>query len=272
MSHLEDRRGASMRLAGGVARCEPCSSWDPPPEVLNLTTPDVHVWMASLDWPAHQVHALADILSEDERARAGRFVRERDQRRFIVCRGVLRTILGRYLGAAPSVLEFRYSAYGKPAINAGAGEPALRFNVSHADGVALYAVTRAREVGIDLERVRSRFATDEIAERFFSAREIAMLRAQAPASCPKAFFRIWTRKEAYLKARGQGLSASLRAFDVSVLPDEPVALLTTAWDPQEASRWRLEELFADDHYVATIAVEGDGWRLRRWRYEGGSAG
>lgn len=266
VSGLGDRWGAGLRVPGGAATRQPRSSWNLPSAFLRLTARDVHVWMASLDSAPRQVQGLADTLSEDERARADRFFFERDRRRFIVCRGVLRTILGRYLGVAPAVLEFRYSAYGKPAVTMGPGEHALRFNVSHAEGMALYAVTLRREIGIDLERIRSDFATDKIAKHFLSAREVAMFRALDPASRVHAFFRIWTRKEAYLKARGHGLSSSLREFDVSFLPGEPAALLSTPPDPREASRWRLEELFADAHYVAAIAVEGRGWRLRRWHW------
>ncbi len=120
---------------------------------------------------------------------------------------------------------------------------AIRFNVSHSHGVALYAVTRGRKVGIDLERIRFDLAVAEIAERFFSRREVATLRTLPTEMQRQAFFRCWTRKEAYIKARGEGLSLPLDQFDVSLAPGEPAAVLSTPRDPSEASRWSLQELF-----------------------------
>ncbi len=266
VSRHGDRRGTRQSVSAAAATRRPRASWSPPPAFPRLADQDVHAWLAPLEGGPQRARGLAAALSEDERARANRFLTERDRRRFIVCRGVLRTILGWYLGVAPAAVEFRYGPHGKPAITGGPGRCALRFNVSHADGMALYAVTLGREVGVDLERVRSDVATEEIAERFFSAREAAVLRALDPASRVQAFFRIWTRKEAYLKATGRGLLSPLRELDVSFLPDEPAALLATPLGPREACRWRLEELFADARYVAAIAVEGHGWRLRRWKW------
>jgi 4'-phosphopantetheinyl transferase len=234
-----------------------------------LADAEVHVWRAALDPEPARVHEFAGVLSNDERERAGRFLSERDRRRFIVCRGVLRTLLGGYLGAAPRSLRFRYSPHGKPALASVSGEPALRFNLSHAEETAFFGITLQREIGIDLEPLDAGFATDEIAERFFSPREIGSLRTLNQADRPRAFFRCWTRKEAYVKARGEGLSLPLDRFDVSLLPDEPAALLSTPGDPREASRWSLSDLPADPGYVAAIAVEGRGWQLRCWRWTEG---
>ena len=127
-------------------------------------------------------------------------------------------------------------------------------------------MTLGREIGIDIERVRIAFASEGIAERSFSRHEIAALRTLHGPSRVKAFFRCWTRKEAYVKATGEGLAIPLEEFDVSLLPGEPAALLARRGDAGEASRWALEELEANSEYVAAIAVEGHGWRLRRWRW------
>ncbi len=208
----------------------------------------------------------------DERERAHRLAFERDRRRFIVCRGVLRAILSRYLGAAPGSLRFQYNRHGKPALSSVSGEHPLRFSVSHAEETALYGVTLRREIGVDIEQVRAGFATDDIAERFFSRREISSLRTLSPADRPQAFFRCWTRKEAYIKARGDGLSLPLSRFAVSLLPDEPAALLCARDDPQEASRWSLRDLPACPGYVAAIAVEGHDWQLRCRRWAGADMG
>ncbi|MGA3164144.1 MAG: 4'-phosphopantetheinyl transferase superfamily protein [Verrucomicrobiota bacterium] len=138
--------------------------------------------------------------------------------------------------------------------------------MSHSHGIALYAVTRGREVGIDLERIRSNLAVAEIAERFFSRREAAMLRTLSTEEQREAFFRCWTRKEAYLKARGEGLSLSLDQIDVSLAPGEPDVVPGTQPDSSEASRWSLQELTPAPGYVAALAVEGHGWCLACWQW------
>jgi 4'-phosphopantetheinyl transferase len=138
--------------------------------------------------------------------------------------------------------------------------------VTHSHGVALYAVTRGREVGIDLERIRSDLAVTEIAGRFFSRQEVAMLRALPTEEQREAFFRCWTRKEACLKARGEGLSLPLDQVDVSLAPGEPDAVPGTERNPSEASRWSLQELIPAPGYAAALAVEGHGWRLACWQW------
>jgi 4'-phosphopantetheinyl transferase len=228
---------------------------------LRLGDADVHVWRAALDLPPDRVAALGASLAPDERDRAARFHFERDRRRYTVGRGVLRALLGEYLGVAPARLTFAYGAQGKPAL-ATDGD-GIRFNVSHTGATALYAVTRDREIGVDVEGLRPDFATDEIAERFFSMAERQALRALSPAERCRAFFSCWTRKEAYIKARGEGLSLPLDGFDVSLSPGEPAALLATRPVAEEAGRWTLENLDAGPGAAAALAVEGRGWRLTR---------
>jgi 4'-phosphopantetheinyl transferase len=227
---------------------------------------EVHIWRSSLDLPLWRVNALKQVLAPDERERADRFVRAEDRTRFIGGRGVLRTILGRYLGLDPRQLRFCYNPFGKPALEAAAGGELLRFNVSHSGDIALYAVTSGREIGIDIERIRPDVGTEDIAERFFSRQEIATLRG-LPAPCRlEAFFACWTRKEAYLKARGNGLSLPLDGFDVSLAPGHAAALLGVHDDAAEATRWSLRALFPGPDHVAALAVEGHGWRLRCWQW------
>ena len=244
----------------------PVPPWRAPPETLVLGCDEVHVWRATLDQTPSQIQSFRHNLAADEQARAERFHFERDREHFIVARGVLRAILGRYLNRAPEGLSFCYGSHGKPALAGESGGDAIRFNVSHSHGVALYAVTRGREVGIDLERIRFDLAVAEIAERFFSRREAAMLRTLPTEAQRQAFFRCWTRKEAYIKARGEGLSLPLDQFDVSLAPGEPEAILGTQPDPSEASRWSLQELTPAPGYVAALAVEGHGWRLACWQW------
>src|ERR1035437_9410190 len=244
----------------------PVPLWRSPPETLVLGCHEVHVWRATLDRTPSQIQSFLHNLSEDEQARAERFHFQRDREHFIVARGVLRAILGSYLNRAPEDVSFCYSSHGKPALAGESNGDAIRFSVSHSHGVALYAVTRGRAVGIDLERIRFNLAVAEIAERFFSRREVAMLRTLPTEVQRQAFFRCWTRKEAYIKARGEGLSLPLDQFDVSLAPGEPAAVLGTQPDPTEASRWSLQELTPAPGYVAALAVEGHGWRLTCWHW------
>ncbi|MGD0207571.1 MAG: 4'-phosphopantetheinyl transferase superfamily protein [Verrucomicrobiota bacterium] len=244
----------------------PVPPWRSPPETLVLGCDEVHVWRATLDQTPSQIQSFLHNLAADEQARAERFHFERDRGHFIVARGVLRAILGGYLKRAPEGLSFCYGSHGKPAIAGESGGDAIRFNVSHSHGIALYAVTRGREVGVDLERIRFNLAVAEIAERFFSRREVAMLRALPTEEQREAFFRCWTRKEACLKARGEGLSLPLDQVDVSLAPGEPDAAPGTQPDSSDASRWSLQELAPAPGYVAALAVEGHGWRLACWQW------
>ncbi len=237
-------------------------SWSSPPKTLKLTNDKVHVWRASLDLKALRIQNLLQTLSADERARAEQFYFEKDRYHFIVARGLLRVILGRYLKVEPSQLRFCYSLHGKPALTREFGGNELCFNISHSHELVLYAIARKREIGIDLERMRAELADEKIAERFFSTREITTLRALPTDMQQEAFFTCWTRKEAYIKARGQGLTLPLDHFDVSLTPGQPAALLSVNGNPQEAFRWSLREINPGHGYIAAIAAEGHGWQLK----------
>ncbi len=244
----------------------PDTPWSSPPKKLILGHDEVHVWRAALNTKESRIQSLRRTLTADERARAERFHFQKDRDQFTVARGVLRVILGRYLDVDPSRLRFSYSPYGKPSLERESGGGDLCFNLSHAGEMALYAVTRGREIGIDVEPIRTDFANEQIAERFFSPREVAALRALSGNMQPQAFFNCWTRKEAYIKARGEGLSLPLDQFDVSLVPGETAALLNTSGDPQEVFRWSLREVAPAAGYVAAVAVEGDDWQLKCWQW------
>lgn len=202
----------------------------------------MHVWRIRLDQQLAVMCLLWEMLSDDERARAAQFRFARDRDRFIVAHAALRSILSGYLGIAPSSVRFRTSAYGKPAID---GTPFLRFNLSHSGDLALCAIAGEREVGVDIEQIRSDLDWEGLARRFFSAEEVAALEALDPGDRLEGFIRCWTRKEAYLKARGEGLALPLDSF--SVLP---------APDPSIAERWQIVDLTPAPAYVAALAVEG----------------
>ncbi|MGA7869680.1 MAG: 4'-phosphopantetheinyl transferase superfamily protein [Candidatus Binatus sp.] len=242
------------------------TQWGFPPATIVLGGNEVHVWQASLDEPAPQRDRLLHTLSADERTRAERFYFQRDRERFIIAHGILRAILALYLNRAPESLSFCYSSHGKPALACESGGDAPRFNMSHSHGVALYAITRGREIGIDLEFIRCDLEAEQIAERFFSRSEIATLRALPSSLRRHAFFLCWTRKEAYIKARGEGPSIALGQFDVSLIPGKPAGLLSTRPDSDEALGWSLQDLTLDLGYAAALAVEGRGWNLSCWQW------
>ena len=244
----------------------PVPPWSLPPEPLLLPRDEVHVWRAPLEQTPSRIQSLFRNLDAEERARAERFHFTRDRQHFIVGRGVLRAILGGYLNRPAACLSFRYNKHGKPAL---AGDPdadALHFNVAHSGGLALFAVALRRNVGIDLERIRPDLAVAEIADRFFSPYGAAMLRALPADLKRRAFFRYWTHNEAYVKARGEGLSLPLDRCHVSLASPVPAAVRPTAGDPSGSLRWSFHELIPAPGYVAALAVEGHEWRLACWQW------
>jgi 4'-phosphopantetheinyl transferase len=242
----------------------PEAVWNPAPEKLRLDDDEVHVWRASLNQPAATLVVFKQILAADELERAAKFHFQKDRDHFITARALLRIILASYLRREPEQLRFSFNEYGKPAV---ADSETVRFNLSHSRDMVIYAVARNRELGLDLEYVRKDFDTAQIARQFFSRREVEALRALPPGLQAEGFFRCWTRKEAYIKARGQGLSLPLDQFDVSLAPDEPAELLSVAGDAGEVSRWSLREIAPAPGYMAAIAVEGSDWRLNYFQWQ-----
>ena len=200
------------------------------------------------------VRASATLLSAAERERARRFAFGRDARRFIVGRARLRQLLGARLGVRPESVQLVYGARGKPAL-ANSGRNSLRFNLSHRDHVAVYALSWGCEVGIDVEAIRPLPDADAIAARFFSRREHAAYRALDPCDQPRGFFQCWTRKEAFIKALGEGLSHPLDSFDVSLAPGAPAELLRVEPAPRDDRGWRMESFSPAPGLVAAVVAE-----------------
>jgi 4'-phosphopantetheinyl transferase len=235
-------------------------------DVLTLQSDEVHVWRVSLEVDAAEVKSLAPLLSDDERARAARFRFHKDRDNFTVARGMLRVLLGRYLDLEPGRLEFSYGPHGRPTLRDHNAVNEFCFNVSHSRGLALYAFTRKRPIGIDVEWIRSEMASEQIAERFFAPQEVATLRALASDVQLQAFFNCWTRKEAFIKAGGEGLSLPLDRFAVSLAPGEPAEILTIDGERETAALWSLQEIRPGTGYVAALAVKGHNWRLKCWQW------
>ena len=238
----------------------PSCDWNTPLPDLVLSERDVHVWRAWLDQPGWVLLRLEQLLSIDERKRADRFRFEQDRHRFIVRRGVLRIILSGYLVGGPNRLQFRYGAHGKPVLES-PDEDNLHFNLSNSEGLAVYAVTRHREVGIDLEYLKAIPDAEAIAERFFSKRENATLRALGTDQKYEAFFKCWTRKEAYIKAIGDGLARPLDQFDVSPAQGESAWILRAEGDPHAVQRWSFQQITPQSNYTVALAVEGHNWKM-----------
>jgi 4'-phosphopantetheinyl transferase len=235
---------------------------------LDLPADEVHLWRIDLEAISADESRWQRVLSADEKTRAARFLLSSDRRNFVASRALLRIILAAYLATDPSLLTFAYSKKEKPYLGPEHAESDVTFNVSHSHGIALLAFSRHREVGIDVEQIRRDFDVEAISRRFFSTHEQQQLAASPHDSRFAAFFRCWTRKEAYIKATGEGLSFPLRHFDVSIVEGDHDALRSTRPDPAEAALWSLREIPAGSGYVAALCVRGRGWRLKHWSCQG----
>lgn len=240
--------------------------WRLPESTPDLSAKYVHIWRLSFRQPLERVRQLAETLSRDEVLKAERFHFRRHWRRFIVRRVALRTILGHYLGIKPGEVQFRYSPDGKPYLTGGFESGGLRFNTAHSYELGLQAFTCEREIGIDLEYIRPVQDATEIATRFFSTYEKVVFRMLPGNQQLQAFHNCWTRKEAYLKATGDGLTRPLDQFGVSLAPGDPAKLLFVEGDPREPMRWSLQALAPAFGYVGAIAVQGHDWQLRCWQW------
>lgn len=241
--------------------------WRSSPPGLILAGDDIHIWRGSLDQPADRAEAMWQTLSTDECRRADHFQFERDRWRFVVGRGVLRSILGLYLNLDPAQVQFCYGLRGKPSLAVGLDNVSLEFNLTHSGPLALYAFTRDRPIGVDVEQVRPLPDADQMVAQFFSPNEKAAYRELPADQKQLGFYLCWTRKEACIKALGEGLAQPLSSFDVSLTPGEPARVLRTASDPDDASLWSLISLTPLPGFVAALAVQGQDWHLACWDYE-----
>jgi 4'-phosphopantetheinyl transferase len=237
-------------------RVDPNHLPDPFP---TLSAPEVHLWRANLN--DHAAGSLRPLLAADEISRADRFHFDKDRNHYIVARGLLRRLLGSYLNTPAAELSFSYAEKGKPFLAKGR-YGAINFNLAHSHGLAVYAFSIERELGVDLEFIKEDFGGEKLAERFFSSGEIAVLRTVSAELKNEAFFNCWTRKEAYIKARGEGLSMPLDQFEVSLAPGDAAALLCNHQEPGETTRWSMQSVEMPDGYVAALVAEGHNWHLK----------
>lgn len=236
--------------------------WSVPPIDLELSYSKVHIWHASLEATAEQLCKFHNVLSHDEMQRAERFYFDGDRKHFIVARALLRHILSVYTECEPGRHSFKYNPYGRPSLN---NEHSLRFSVTHSGAEALYAIARDRDIGIDIEYIHPLKGSDQIVERFFSKAEKAAFHNLPEQSRNRAFFNCWTRKEAYLKALGKGLSHPLDEFSVSFLPGESAISIPTQGDMREEPDWTIKDIRVNSGYVAAVVVQGHEVSFEHWQ-------
>jgi 4'-phosphopantetheinyl transferase len=236
--------------------------WPAEPTDPQLDEHSAHIWCAELDQPQGRVKYYGSLLSADEQERAARFHFDRHRNAYTAGRGMLRVLLGRYLKQPPEDIDISYSHYGKPLLP----DNRLQFNLAHSGGLALFVFTLHDEVGVDIERERDLRDALAIAERFFSPSERAALRELPDSERVPAFFRCWTRKEAFIKAVGEGLSYPLADFDVTLAPGEPARLLSIRGSEEEARSWSLHSLDLPAGYFGAVALRNPAMQLERWRF------
>lgn len=220
---------------------------------FDLPKNTVHLWHVSFDDPADNLEGLMDLLSLEEREKASRFKFERHKTQSIISRGVLRCLLGKYLQMKPLDLQFDYTEYGKPFLRDATG---IRFNLSHSGQRAVFAFVQEAEIGVDIEKIKNNFDVLDIARHFFSSDELQALEVLPVAQRPVGFYRCWTRKESFIKAKGSGLSFPLTSFSVS-LDVEHAQLLRTDWDASERQEWQLATFRPSEEYQAALSVRGN---------------
>jgi 4'-phosphopantetheinyl transferase len=217
----------------------------------------VQVWRVDLAQPLDVEDRLRDLLSDDERARADRFYFPHLRTHYISARGALRILLGGLSGREPAELTFAYAQHGKPFLP----ESELQFNVSHSGEVGLIAVAHGRRIGVDVELIRNLPDAEDVARRFFAPSEVEEYLSLPIDRRPEGFYNAWTRKEAFIKAVGDGLSYPLDRFTVSLLPGEPARLRTVKDDPSAVRRWKLIALESGDGYAGALLAELPDWEL-----------
>jgi len=224
---------------------------------------DAHVWFARLDVDPSTLQEWQLLLSADERSRAARFLRAADANRFVASRASLRLLLSTYVGTAPADLRFEYSPQGKPEL-AGAGRPGLRFKLSHSGDLAMVGLAREKRVGVDVEKVRPETVTDGLARDIMSAAEFRTFSLLPTEQRVEAFFNCWTRKEAFLKARGDGLACPLNEVEVTFAPGSEPRLVRAPGESEPSVDWLVSQFQPVSEYVAAIAIEGRDANISRW--------
>ncbi len=229
------------------------ADWVVGPRSLSLGADEIHVWRVSLD--AGDGEHDRTLLNDEEILRADRFIRPIHGRRFSAARATLRILISRYLSMRPDEITFAYNEFGKPSLAPELASHQLKFNLSHSENLALFAFSRGRDLGIDIQHRTANPDLEKMARRFFSPAEVQSLEALPEPERQDAFYRCWTRKEAYIKAKGKGLSISLSSFDVAFAPGDSPALLRVESGDAERARWALYNIDPGGEFAAALMIE-----------------
>ena len=229
--------------------------WHNPPQKVSLFFNEIHLWRANLDLPSSMIKQLAYNLSKDEKTRANRFRFEQHRDRFIAGRGILRQLLANYLQIKSDLIIFEYSDRGKPQIASSLNKDSLQFNVSHSQDLALYGFNYQKNIGVDLEYIKDKIDYEQLAKRFFTTEELRLINSYPASEQKTIFFQLWTAKEAYLKATGDGLAGSLDTIEFTLDSNYELNLVQIKQDRAAASHWLIDNFIPQDNFIATVAVE-----------------
>jgi 4'-phosphopantetheinyl transferase len=241
------------------------SSWLAPPDNLKLTPDHIDIWRTSLDLSSADVNEYFDLLDDGEKNRVDKYKSSKRSNEFIITRGLLRKIIAGLFKVPASSFQFKYTDKDKPFLTADILGVPLSFNISHSSSCALIAIGLNRDLGIDIEKIREDIDFMKLARRFFSKKESESLGNYPNEDIPSAFFSCWSRKEAFVKAIGDGISFGLSEFSISISPDQKEIKLTTHYDPIAARSWSINNISTGDEYMAAICSNRPGYEFRLWQ-------
>jgi 4'-phosphopantetheinyl transferase len=240
--------------------------WRLAPDSIEQMEHVINVYRIMLDISDGDIEDMARLLAPEERQRADRFKFPKHRARFIACRAQLRLVLAGFNQLPPDSLVFTYNQFGKPSLTNACGGSSIQFNVTHSHDLGLIAVTTGMQVGIDIERIRPDIDFRHISRQFFAKGEVKSLMSLPPEQQVEAFYTCWTRKEAFLKARGEGLTIPLDHFEVSLKPDEPPRLLHSSPTIQGLADWTFSDIKPGTGYTASLAVNRRDWQFNCWQW------
>ena len=226
-----------------------------------LAPNEIHVWPIELNGASYAIRSLEEHLCDDEVSRANRYHRPGDRRHYLVAHGVLRELLAGYTGKEPGEITFAQTGVGKPFLSMGRSALPIRFSLAHSGDYAVVAITLSAEIGIDIEKIDPSLRVEGLVERFFSPDEIIELRTIPPAERNSAFFSAWVRKEAYIKARGEGIINRLHQFTVAMSLEGMPLLLSDSLDPSACLLWRVHDLNIAAGYACALATKPEGKQI-----------
>ena len=237
--------------------------WNPAPPDIVLENDSVHLWCANLNISIEKQKVYWNYLSEEEQARSQRFKFEKHRIHFIAARGILRILIARYLQIAPSAVHFEFGEFGKPFLTK---NKKFQFNISHSEEYALFGFTLNNSIGVDIEYTLKKVDYKVIAPRFFAPNEVEKLFALPSSKQIEGFYNCWTRKEAFIKAVGNGLSLPLDQFEVTLQPEEKPRLISINWNPKEVQEWNLSSFNINGNYVGALALKGKLETINYWKF------